>query len=320
MAKTQIADVIVPELFAPYVIQHTKDTSALVGSGIAQSSALLDELVAKGGKVINLPSFNELSGNDEVLSDSASLVPAKVEAYNTAAPILIRGKAWSANELAGALAGSDPMTAAGAMIAQWWNIQERRVLTSILSGIFADAIKTTHSNDISGATGAAAVISANAVLDTKQLLGDAANNLTAIAMHSAVYTALQKQNLIEYIPNSQGVVDFPTYLGYKVIVDDGILPTGAIYSTYLFAAGAFARGEGVPDSLTPIEMGRDILASDDILVSRRALCLNPLGISWKNPASANATPDNTELANGANWTKTGSDKSIGIAMLKHKIG
>lgn len=319
MSKTKIADVIVPELFAPYVIKHTKETSALVNSGIAQGCELLDELVAKGGALINLPSFKELSGDAEVLSDSQPLAPSKVEAQKVIAPMFIRGKAWSANELAGALAGSDPMTAAGEMLADWWNIQERATLVSILAGIFADALKSTHSHDISGASGASAVINANAILDTKQFLGDAATSLKAIAMHSAVYTVLQKQNLIEYIPNSKGVVDFPSYLGYKVIVDDGLAPAGGVYSTYLFADGAFARGEGVPESLTPIEMGRDILASDDILVSRRAFCLNPVGVSWTG-SSANPTPSNAELAAGANWTKIGANKSIGIAMLKHRIG
>jgi len=319
MAKTQISDIIVPELFAPYVIRQTAADSALVNSGITQSCELLDELVAKGGRTINMPSFSELSGNDDVLSDSAPLVPVKVTAQNSIAPILIRGKAWSANELAGALAGSDPMTAAGEMLSQWWNIQERRILTSILSGIFATALSGSHRLDISGATGATGIISASAILDTKQLLGDAATNLTAIAMHSAVYTKLQKDNLVEYIPNSEGVIDFPRYLGYKVIVDDGFIPASNIYTTYLFAEGAFARGEGVPESLTPIEMGRNILASDDILVSRRALCLHPIGLSWTRSSTAEATANNTELATGANWAKVADDKAIGIAMLRHRI-
>ena len=319
MAKTKIADLIIPELFAPYVINQTKELSALMNSGIAQSSPLLDSLIEKGGKNIIMPYMKPLTGADEVLSDSNPLVPEKIGAEKDVAPVLIRGKAWSSNELAGALAGSDPMSAAGAQIARWWNIQEQKILIAILNGIFATALKTTHCNDISTGTGNAAIISANAILDTKQLLGDAASNLKAMAMHSAVFTALQKQNLIEYIPNSQGVIEFPTYLGYKVIVDDGITPASGVYSTYLFADGVFGRGDGVPDALTPVETYRDALASDDILVSRRALCLHPLGVSWTNPVISSATPTNSDLSNGSNWQKVASDKSIGIAMLRHKI-
>jgi hypothetical protein len=319
MAKTKIADLIIPELFAPYVINQTKELSALINSGIAQSNPLLDSLIEKGGKTVNMPYMKALTGSDEVLSDSAALVPEKIGADKDVAPVLIRGKAWSSNELAGALAGSDPMSAAGEQIAKWWNVQEQKILIAILNGIFAVALKNSHCNDISEETGNKAVISANALLDTKQLLGDAASDLKAIAMHSAVFTALQKQNLIEYIPNSLGVIEFPTYLGYKVIVDDGIIPVGGVYSTYLFVDGVFGRGDGVPDALTPIEMYRDALASDDILVSRRALCLHPLGVAWTNPVITSATPANLDLANGANWLKVADDKAIGIAMLRHKI-
>jgi len=319
MAKTKIIDVIVPELFAPYVINQTKELSNLINSGIAQSNPLLDSLIEKGGKTICMPFMRPLSGSDDVLSDSEPLVPEKISAGRDVAPVLIRGKAWSANELAGALAGSDPMSSAGEQIAKWWNVQEQKILIAILNGIFGSALKDSHCKDITAETGSKAVVNAVSLLDAKQLLGDAASDLKAIAMHSAVFTYLQKQNLIEYIPNSEGVIDFPKYLGYKVIVDDGIAPDNGVYCTYLFADGVFGRGDGVPDSLTPIEMSRDALASDDILVSRRALCLHPLGVSWNNPAITTATPTNADLANAANWQKVADNKAIGIAMLKHKL-
>ena len=319
MAKTKIADLIIPELFAPYMINQTKELSALINSGIAQSNPLLDSLIEKGGKTINMPFMKPLTGNDEVLSDSVSLVPSKISAATDVAPVLIRGHAWSSNELAGSLAGSDPMSAAGSQIAKWWNIQEQKIMIAILTGIFASAMRDSHSVDISTKTGTASAITAGAILDAKQLLGDAASDLKAIAMHSAVFTSLQKQNLIEYIPNSQGIIAFPTYLGYKVIVDDGLAPVSGVYCTYLFADGVFGRGDGVPDSLTPVEFHRDALASDDMLIVRRALCLHPLGVSWTNPTLTEATPKNTDLATGANWQKVAGDKSIGISMLKHKI-
>ena len=319
MAKTKISDLIVPELFAPYVINQTKELSALINSGVAQSNSLLDSLISKGGKTVNMPFMKPLSGSAEVLSDSESLVPEKISASNDVAPVLIRGKAWSANELAGALAGSDPMSAAGSQVAKWWNVQEQDIMIAILTGIFANALKTSHCIDISTKSGTSAIITASDILDAKQLLGDASSELKAIAMHSAVFTTLQKQNLIDYIPNSMGTVDFPTYLNYKVIIDDSLTPVSGVYCTYLFADGVFGRGDGVPDSLTPVELHRDALASDDILVTRRALCLHPLGVSWKNPTTVAVTPTNADLATGANWVKVAEDKAIGIALLKHKL-
>ena len=116
-------------------------------------------------------------------------------------------------------------------------------------------------------------------------------------MHSAVYTTLQKQNLITFIPNSRGEVNIPTYMGYRIIVDDGCPVSGtgaaAIYSTYMFANGSFGRGDGVPVDLTPVETDRDSLASDDILINRRALVLHPFGVKFTNATVAGVTPSNT---------------------------
>lgn len=83
-----------------------------------------------------MPFWAPITGDDEVLSDSAALTPAKITASQDVAALLIRGKAWSANELAGALAGSSPMAAIGAQVAGWWARKEQAVLISILTGIF----------------------------------------------------------------------------------------------------------------------------------------------------------------------------------------
>lgn len=319
MAKTKITDVIVPEVFAAYIIKKTKELSVLVQSGIVTQNAELDRLVTQGGKLINMPFWKPITGDDEVLSDSNPLTPEKITAGQDVAALLIRGKAWSTNELAGALAGSSPMEAISEQLAGWWSRKEQAILISILKGIFGGTLSTSHVNDISANTGEAAVISGNAILDTKQLLGDAADQLTAIAMHSAVFTKLQKQNLIQYIPNARGEINFPSYMGYRVIVDDGCPNDAGVYSTYMFAAGSFGRGDGVPVDLTPVETDRDSLAGDDILINRRALVLHPFGVKFTNASVAGVTPTNAELATAANWLKVYEDKAIGLALLKHKI-
>jgi hypothetical protein len=319
MAKTKIADVIVPEIFAAYVRTRILELSALIESGVVENSPVLDELAGRGGKLINMPFWGTISGDDEVLSDSAPLVPKKIAASQDVAALLVRGNAWSANELASALAGSSAMEAIGAQVARWWVLKEQAIFISILNGIFAGALAATHLNNISGGAGSAAVISPAAVLDTKQKLGDAADQFVAIAMHSAVFTALQKQNLITYIPNARGEVTIPTYLTYRVIVDDGCPAAAGVYSTYLFGRGVFVRGEGVPVDLTPVETARDPLASDDILIHRRALILHPKGVKFANDTVAGATPTNAELAIDDNWVKVYPDKAIGVALLKHKV-
>lgn len=75
---TKIADVIVPEVFNPYVIQRTMELSMLQASGIISNNAELDRLAQSGGKLINMPYWDDLTGEDEVLSDSNALTPGKI--------------------------------------------------------------------------------------------------------------------------------------------------------------------------------------------------------------------------------------------------
>ena len=321
MAVTKISDVIVPEIFTPYVIEKTAEKSRILTSGIAVANPRLNELVSGGGTTIQMPYWKDLTGDDEVLSDQNPLTPGKIGADKDIAALLLRGKAWGANELAGALAGDDPMEAIADRVSDYWARQEQKMLVAVLTGAFASASMSNHILDKS-----TEAISGNIVLDGKQLLGDSADQLQAIMMHSAVYTELQKQNLIQYTTTSDGKVTIPTYLTYQVIVDDGMpvetVGEGAsaykVYTTYLFAKGSIGRGEGTPVSLTSTETDRDSLAGEDFLINRRALVLHPMGVKWIGTPEG-STPTNAELATGTNWQRVYEDKNIGLVAIKHKI-
>ena len=325
MAATKLSDMIVPEVFTPYVIRRTAELSNLVQSGIIASNPILDQLITGGGTTIQMPVFNDLSGDDEVMGETAATVGGITTSKDVAA-VLYRIKAWGATELAGCLAGADPMKAIGDLVAQYWVRREQKTLISVLEGAFGAANMSGLVSDITSATDTA--ISANAVLDAKQLMGDAADNLTAIAMHSAAFTKLQKDNVIAFIPAAESKISIPTYLGYRVIVDDGLPVTPATtgenatpakYTTYLFAQGAIGRGEGTPATLTPVETDRDSLASTDILINRRAFVLHPQGMKWQAASIAGATPSNAELATGANWSRVADVKKMGIVKLVHTL-
>jgi hypothetical protein len=319
MAVTRISDVIVPEHFAAYVIERTAEKSKILNSGIAVANPRLNELITGGGTTINMPYWKDLSGADEVLSDSTPLTPGKINADKDVACVLYRGKAFGANELAGALAGDDPVDAIVERFADYRARQEQKTLIATLQGVFSAASMANHVLDKSAAAGG---IDGNMVLDAKQLLGDSADQLQAIMMHSAVFTELQKQNLIQYTTTSDGKIAFATYLGYNIVVDDGmpVDTTGndPIYTTYLFARGSIGRGEGTPVSLTLAETDRDSLAGDDFVINRWALVMHPMGVKWKGTPTG-ATPSNTELATGTNWERVYEDKNIGIVAIKHKI-
>jgi len=317
MAITRIADVIVPAVFNPYVIQKTAELSALSQAGIISNTPELDALASAGGKLINMPFWNDLTGADEVLSDTGALTPEKITAEQDVAALYMRGKAWSTNDLAKALSGSDPMAAIGDLVAEYWARRRQALMFSQLKGVFASATMATNLLDVSALAGALATMTGNSFIDAMTLLGDAAGKITAVGMHSAVYASLQKQNLIVYIPNSQGVVDIPTYMGKRVIVDDGSPVTTGVYSTYLFGEGAIGLGNG--SAPVPTETDRDSLAGDDILINRQHFVLHPRGIKFNNASVAGSSPTNAEAETAANWTKVYETKNIRIIKFVHKI-
>lgn len=315
--STKIADVIVPEVFNPYVIERTAELSALVKCGIIVKDKELDALALAGGRLINMPYWKDLNGDDEVLDDNGALTPGKITAGQDVAALLMRGKAWSVNDLATALSGDDPMKAIGDLVAEYWARQRQKTLLAILKGVFASNTMSGNVHDISSLEGDLAKINGTSFIDAKTKLGDASDKLTAVAMHSTVFAELEKQNLIQYIPNSQGVVDFPSYLGRKVIVDDGCPKDGDVYTTYLFGQGAIGQGNG--SAPVPTETDRDSLAGEDILINRQHFILHPRGVKFTDTSVAKKSPSNAELANQVNWDRVYENKNIRIVAFKHKI-
>lgn len=346
--QTKVADVIQPELFAQYVIDKTTELSKIMYAGVIENNPRLNELITGGGTILHMPSWNDLTGQSEVLSESHDIAVGKITAKAELATLLIRAGAWGAHELAGALAGDDPMKAIGNLVAEWWVRDEKRNLLSILNGIFnitADASHvdlSDHVLDLVGNTSSSASvtsamkISGSGVLDAKQLMGDAAELLTMLYMHSATFTELQKQNMIQFIPTSESHITIPTYLGYRVIYDDSCpvetVGSGSTafkkYTTYLLSRGAVQRGVGKPVSLTEVETDRDSLGSTDILINRQAKVLHPRGISWVGAGQIDdVTPSDAELANASatqgatnnNWSVVADKKKIGIVKLVHTL-
>lgn len=359
MAVTKIADVIVPEIFTPYVIEKTAEKSRILTSGIAIANPKLNELVTAGGTTMQMPYWKDLTGADEVLSDQTPLTPGKIGADKDVACLLLRGRAWGANELAGALAGDDPMAAIADRVSDYWARREQATLVSVLTGAFAAASMSNHTLDKSAAAGG---IDGPMVLDAKQLLGDSADQLQAIMMHSAVFTELQKQNLIQYTTTSDGKIAFPTYLGYQIITDDG-MPVSQVYKAstdtsvvagkiyYTLSNGVYtpvATPTGNPSTSSYYE--EDYKVYTTYLFAKGSIgrgegtpvSLTPTETDRDSLAGedflinrrafvlhpmgikwigtpAGVTPSNTELATGTNWQRVYEDKNIGLVAIKHKI-
>ena len=334
MAGTTLQDVIVPELFNPYVINRTMELSALVQSGIITNNSEFDALASQAAPTGNMPFFEDLTGESEQIIEGTDLEDNKITSNKDVAAIIRRAKMWSATDLSAALAGSDPMAAIGTLVAQFWSRDLQKELVALLDGIFgtipageegtppAETRLASNLLDISGKSGNAANWSGSAFIDAEQLLGDAKAQLTGICMHSATQAYLKKQNLLETVQPSNDVA-FNTYQGKRVIVDDGCPVKNGVYTTYLFGNGAIALGNGNPVGFVPTETDRAKRKGSgvDYLINRKTMILHPRGIAWQNAVVAKTEgPSRKEVADPKNWKPVYESKQIRIVAFKHKLG
>lgn len=322
MASTRLSNIIVPERWNPYVVQRTAELSAFWTSGIVQPLAELNGFVSDGGNTVNMPFWQDLTGESEVLSATgAALSVNPITSAQDQAVVMARGKAWGVNELAAALSGSDPARVIGDLVAGWWARDMQRTLKSIITGIFGSATMAANVHDISAVANGQA-ISAVAYLDAIQKLGDAKDNIAAVVMHSATESALAKLNLIEFVTFADSQVRVPFLMGKRVIVDDNMTVTGsgstAVYDTILFGQGAIAYADGTGTRLTTTEVDRDSLAGEDYIINRRHFILHPRGVRFIGTATGGG-PTNTDLATAANWNRVYDSKNLRIVLFRHRL-
>lgn len=317
MAATNLANMIVPEIFNQYVVQRTLEKSRLFQSGIAEdmTAVLIDEL---GGKTVNMPFFNDLTGDDEVVDDADTISVANITTGKDVAVKLYRARAYGGTDLAADLAGADPMNVIIDRFADYWARRFQVTLLKTLEGSMSAASMSGNVLDISGLAGAAAYFDGDSFIDATHLLGDEETGLRAVAVHSDTLKAMKKADLIDYIKPSDGGADIPTYMGKEVLVDDGMPVSSGNYTTYVFGPGAIGYAEKAPKN--PVEADRDALVAGgyDYIVQRRQFVMHPRGIKWKG-TPAKATPSNTELATNTNWERVYESKAIRIVKFVHKL-
>lgn len=320
---TRISDVIQPEVFTDYVIQRSTERSALIQSGIIENNPEFDELASGPNLLINMPFWNDLTGEAETIKDTGDLTAGKIGSDKDVARKQGRARMWGANGLSALLSGDDPMGAIANLVADYWNRQDQQMLLHTLEGIFKGENMASKVLDITGETGTDALLDGDSFIDAGQLMGDAKERLTGVMMHSAVEAYLAKRDLIEYEKESQGSERIGYFMNKRVIVDDGMPydTDDKIGSIYLFGSGAIAKGNGSHPNIIPTEVDRNKRSSsgEDFLINRRIQLLHPRGVRWNEKTVADVFPTNAELANGNNWTRVYDPKAIRIVQFKFRI-
>lgn len=340
---SRLANIIDVETFNAMPAVDSPEKTALFDSGVVVRNAMLDTFSNAPGKTAELHYWNDLDpdqeqnySNDNPADEATPLLLAQSE-MNARKAFLNQG--WTESDLAAELAsGGNAMRRIRARIDTYWRRrwQRRIVATSVgvmLANVAQDGGDMVH--DISIEDGNAAVAAnlfgRNALVAAAFTMGDQFDAVGAMVVHSVVYQRMVENDEIDFIPDSQGRMTIPTYLGKRIMVDDGApVIAGSIsgfrYVSMLFGAGAFGYGEGTPT--VPTEVSRKAEGGNgggvETLWSRKTWLVHPLGHSFtsntvsgpvapKNPAGISPTDSDLRLA--ANWDRQYDRKLVPLAFL-----
>ncbi len=319
---TFLTDLVTRPDFLQYIQEAIYNECKWIQSGAVVRDNALD--ARRGGVKVQVPFFKPIDPTESVIESNSTwgggggfLVPQKITGDQQVMPILHRGFAYAVDDLSRLGTGSDPMAAIRNQLAQAINKLRSSTLISMYQGMFDTALATNTydvSQAVSGASTAANYLSAAAVVGAKHKLGERADELKIIAMHSDVYAYLQQVGALTFSANSlasgQAIQwggggigvrsdDIAWFMGLRVIVDDMLAPTLNVggadqYPVYLCADGCIA--EGVQQELR-IEAERNILSKQDVLSVDYHYGFHVFGTNY----SGADNPTNGNLSTAGNW-------------------
>lgn len=258
MATTQLADLIVPEVYDAYMQQEVLTKTNILESGAFTADAHLGNLLSGGGSVFNMPLWNLLDEtNTNVATDNPNdiITPKKVTATSIIVPRAVRTNAWQVANLDEIYTAEDPISYIVSRRAENQKILLQNQALAVVKGIFANNALATDSYhaqddmrlDISGSSYSAGVtnFTGEALIDACATMGDYSDDLSLIIVHPIVYASMKKQQLIDTIqPAVVGAKPIPMYGNARIIVNSKVTTNGGKISTYIFGKDQFRIGFG----------------------------------------------------------------------------
>lgn len=344
MANTPVilTSIIIPQIFTPYVQKLTEEKAKFVQAGILARSPVLDSFLLGGGNTLNRPSWKDLDNDVEKVATDASGVLLGATAldlvkglttFNEIAVKMIRTQQWAESKLQDYISGDDALSAIANRVAFYEARRLQAVTLAALAGVFADndlapdagPPADTHTQfdltfDASGVSFVEGVtnFTADNLFNAQQTMGDSQEDLGILAVHSAVFTRMKKNNLIDFKQDSETGASLATFQGMKVVYDDGMPKTGQVYDSYLFAPGAMELGWGAPEKATEVSWQPDagLGIGQNVLFRRWITSVHPMGHAFIGTTTGGG-PTNANLALAASWSRRCPErKQVKIARLR----
>jgi len=338
MATTALSDVYNQPALASYMIQDPVEKTAFFQSGVLATNGIISELARSPSNEIVIPFWNPIDASvepnysNDVYTDIA--VPRAVNTGTQRARIAYLNEGFSSADLVAELTKQDPLRYVAARLDNFWQRQAQRRVIATAVGIYNDNVAGNGGDMVknvaltSGTPGEANMFSAGAFIDAQATMGDTLDGLGAVAMHRAVYTHLQKQNLIDFVPDSDQKTQIPTYQGLRIVVDNGMPKFGSgattQYLCIIFGAGAIGYGDGQPKNALAFEReeSRANGGGVETLWTRKDMILHPFGykflsttITGNGTETRPASASWADLALATNWERVVPREAVPMAFL-----
>ncbi len=312
MGTTKISDVIVPEQLSDMAQAEIVKHLDFLKTGLATKD--YNNVDIRDFAEVRM--YEELTGDDEVITDTTSLTPENILTGEDIGVVCHRGKAWGSRDLAAILSGDDPMKEISRQLGVFWSKKLRHACISVLNGCFGanGPLASSHLSDVGVTTGTAITFTHGAALKAMNLIGDAMEDFDVLVCHSKVYADMLDAELVSFPyqtdPNRVKIKsNGKKYLECELIVTDDV-PVDTTTANYHKYTSYFAKKGAMYVGMQremQSETDRDILAFEDILSTQVHFVSHLRLVKWGVTTN---NPTNAQLATPTNWTKIASDDKL----------
>lgn len=301
----------------------------IIASGIVQQDSSIMDLIGEKGNVATIPIYKPLDANEsgmEPLNNDGltNNTPTEISGDKQTCMLIQRMKAFKAKDFTKELTGADPMTLIRNKIAgyyaQVWEIE----LMNIAAAVLGVSALSNHVLDLASKD---KQIEAGTIYDVEQAaLGDMADGLGLIVMHSMIYKQYKKLDMVDFDKYTvagmiKDAITLPTIAGKHVLVTDSYTKdSSGNYLTYLFGEGAFLScDKNNYENQYTTDYDPETSAGVEKFYTKQGKVLHPNGISLAVDNIAKESPTKAELGTAANWSLKYNTKNVKMGLIKSVV-
>lgn len=324
------------EVFTDMMNESDYWKNEILASGVVSKDASIMNAIGSHGNVATIPiykPFNIFDDNMAALNNDGTTnnIPVEISGDKQTCMLIQRMKAFKAKDFTAELTGAEPLDHVKKKIQDYYTGVWENELMNIVKAVMGIAELSDHVTDLSVTEGTVAdanKVNASTLIDAEQAaLGDMAGGMGLIVMHSKIYAAYKKLQLVEYDKFTVGdgikkEVILP-HIGGKIplVTDFYTVDTSVagfpVFNTYLLGEGAFKSCDKTNyKNAYTTNYDPETAAGVDMLYTKQGKVLHPNGVSLAVDNIEKESPTFAELGNSANWTLKFNPKNVKIGLIK----